>query len=106
MATISYNKLVRDLIPEIIEVSGKTCVTEVLSDVVYLKMVDTKLDEELAEYHKDQNIEELADLLEVIYAAAIARGYSIKELERVRAKKAAKRGGFAKKILLKEVIED
>ena len=106
MATISYNKLVRDLIPEIIEVSGKTCVTEVLSDEVYLKMVDTKLDEELAEYHKDQNIEELADLLEVIYAAAIARGYSIKELERGRAKKAAKRGGFAKKILLKEVIED
>ena len=106
MATISYNKLVRDLIPEIIEVSGKTCVTEVLSDEEYLKMVDTKLDEELAEYHKDQNIEELADLLEVIYAAAIARGYSIEELERVRAKKAAKRGGFAKKILLKEVIED
>ena len=37
-------------------------------------MIDAKLDEELAEYHKDQNIEELADLLEVIYAAAIARG--------------------------------
>ena len=106
MATISYNKLVRDLIPEIIEVSGKTCVTEILSDEEYLKMVDTKLDEELAEYHKDQNIEELADLLEVIYAAAIARGYSIEALERIRAEKAAKRGGFAKKILLKEVIED
>ena len=29
-------------------------------------MIDAKLDEELAEYHKDQNIEELADLLEVI----------------------------------------
>lgn len=106
MATISYNKLVRDLIPEIIEVSGKTCVTEVLSDEEYLKMVDTKLDEELAEYHKDQNIEELADLLEVIYAATVARGYSIDELERVRAEKAAKRGGFASRILLKEVIEE
>ena len=104
--TKEYNKLVRDRIPEIIEASGKTCVTEVLSDEEYLKMIDVKLDEELAEYHKDQNIEELADLLEVIRAAAIARGYSIEELEKVRAEKAGKRGGFEKKILLKEVIED
>ena len=100
----TYNKLVRDRIPEIIEASGKTCVTEILSDEDYLRMVDAKLDEELAEYHKDQNIEELADLMEVIYAAAIARGYTLEELERVRAEKASKRGGFAKKILLKKVI--
>ena len=102
----TYNKLVRDHIPEIIEASGKTCVTEILSDEDYLRMVDAKLDEELAEYHKDQNIEELADLMEVIYAAAIARGYTLEELEQVRAEKAEKRGGFAKKILLKEVIGD
>ena len=102
----TYNKLVRDRIPEIIEASGRTCVTEILSDKDYLRMVDAKLDEELAEYHKDQNIEELADLLEVIHAAAIARGYTLEELERVRAEKAEKRGGFAKKILLKEVIGD
>ena len=101
----TYNKLVRDRIPEIIEASGKTCVTEILSDEDYLHMVDAKLDEELAEYHKDQNIEELADLMEVIYAAAVARGYTLEELEQVRAEKAEKRGGFAKKILLKEFIE-
>ena len=106
MKKIEYYKLVRDRIPEIIEASGKACVTEVLPDEEYLKMVDAKLDEELAEYHKDQNIEELADLLEVIYAATVARGYSIDELERVRAEKAAKRGGFASRILLKEVIEE
>lgn len=100
-----YNKLVRDCIPEIIEASGSTCVTELLSDKDYLRMVDAKLDEELAEYHKDQNIEELADLLEVIYAAAIARGYTLEQLEQVRAEKAAKRGRFEKKILLKEVVE-
>ena len=68
-------------------------------------MIDAKLDEELAEYHKDQNIEELADMLEVIRAAAIARGYTLEDLERVRAEKAAKRGGFGKKILLVEVQE-
>jgi len=100
-----YNKLVRDRIPEIIEASGKCCKTESLSDEAYLRMIDAKLDEELAEYHQDQNIEELADLLEVIHAAAKARGYTIDQLEQVRAEKAAKRGGFEKRILLKSVTE-
>lgn len=72
MGVIAYNKLVRDRIPGIIENDGKTCRIEILADEEYIKMVDAKLDEELAEYHKDQNIEELADLMEVIYAAAIA----------------------------------
>ena len=98
-----YNKLIRDRIPEIIEASGKVCITEVLSDEDYLKAIDAKLDEELAEYHTDQNIEELADLMEVIYAAAKARGYSAEELENVRKSKAEKRGAFNKKLLLKEV---
>ena len=106
MNIIKYNKLVRDRIPEIIEASGRTCKTEVLNDEEYLRMVDAKLDEELAEYHKDQNIEELADLMEVIYAAAAARGYTIEQLEQVRAAKADKRGGFQKKILLVEVMGD
>ncbi len=104
--TITYNKLVRDRIPEIIQASGKKCSTEILSDEEYLKQVDAKLDEELAEYHKDQNIEELADLLEVIHAATLARGYSLEELERVRAEKATKRGSFEKRTMLKEVYED
>lgn len=98
-----YNKLVRDKIPEIIQADGKTCKTEILSDEEYLKMLDAKLDEELAEYHKDQNIEELADLMEVIYAAVEARGYSVDELEKVRVKKAEERGGFREKVLLREV---
>lgn len=106
MKVLIYNKLVRDRIPEIIESSGKTCSTDILSEADYLRLVDLKLDEELAEYHKDQNIEELADLLEVIRAAALARGYTLDDLERVRAEKAAKRGGFEKRILLKEVYED
>ena len=101
-----YNKLVRDRIPEIIESSRKTCTTEILSLEKFIRMLDAKLDEELAEYHKDQNIEELADLLEVIHATAIARGYTLEDLEQIRAEKAARRGGFEKRILLKEVYED
>ena len=105
MATKIYNKLVRDLIPDIIKDSGNECRTRILSDKEYLKMLDAKLDEELAEYHQDQNIEELADLLELIQAATIARGYTLEELESVRAEKAKKRGGFEKKIFLIDVTE-
>ena len=105
MSVKEYHKLVRDKIPEIIEASGKACKTEILSDEDYLKMLDAKLDEELAEYHQDQSLEELADLLEVLFTAAVARGYTITELERTRAKKAEERGGFGKKILLKEVSD-
>ena len=100
-----YNKLVRDRIPEIIEASGNTCKTEILPDSEYIRMIDRKLDEELSEYHKDESIEELADLLEVIRAAAVARGYSVEELEQIRAKKAAERGGFEGRIKLIEVFE-
>ncbi len=106
MKTIKYDKLVRDRIPEIIEASGKTCATNILSQEDYLRMLDAKLDEELAEYHKDQNAEELADLLEVIRSAAAARGYTFDELEQIRSEKAAIRGSFEKRILLKEVYED
>ena len=105
MAIKIYNKLVRDLIPDIIKDSGNECRTRILSDKEYLKMLDAKLDEELAEYHRDQNVEELADLLELIQAATIARGYTLEELEAVRAEKAKKRGGFDKKIFLIDVNE-
>ena len=54
----------------------------------------------------DKNLEELADLLEVLYTAAIARGYTIDELEALRLQKREKRGGFDKKILLKSVVEE
>ena len=101
MSVKEYHKLVRDKIPEIIEASGKVCKTEILSDEEYLKMLDAKLDEELEEYHQDQSLEELADLLEVLFSTAVARGYTITDLERMRAKKARERGGFGKKILLK-----
>ncbi|MBQ9151023.1 MAG: nucleoside triphosphate pyrophosphohydrolase [Clostridia bacterium] len=105
MATKTYNKLVRDNIPAIIEAAGAACETEILSDADYLRLLDAKLDEELAEYRQDKSIEELADLLEVIRACAVARGYAVEDLERVRAEKAAKRGGFERKLLLKTVTE-
>ena len=105
MATKIYNKLVRDRIPEIIKADGNICVTEVLPDDRYLQMLDVKMDEELAEYQESKSLEELADLLEVMRAVVKARSWTWEQLEQVRQEKAAKRGGFEQKILLKEVIE-
>ena len=101
-----YHKLVRDRIPEIIEQAGQVCSCSVLSDEDYLKMLDEKLNEELAEYQESKSMEELADLLEVMRAVAAARGSSMEEVEKIRKEKAAKRGGFEKKILLEEVVEE
>ena len=106
MLTKAYHKLVRDRIPEIIEADGKTCVCETLSDEDYLSLLDQKLNEELAEYQESKSLEELADLLEVMQAVVKGRGWTMEQLESLRAEKAAKRGGFEKKLLLKEVIEN
>ncbi len=103
MKTISYHKLVRDRIPEIIEQAGQTCVYSILPEEDYLRMLDEKLNEELAEYQESKSLEELADLLEVIRAVAAARGSSFEQVESIRQDKAEKRGGFTKRILLLEV---
>ena len=102
---IKYEKLIRDKIPEIIEQSGKKCIVEVMDNDTYIEYLDQKLNEELAEYQQDKSVEELADLLEVIYAVAVARGYSVEDLERIRVEKAEKRGAFEKRLLLKSVSE-
>ena len=76
-----------------------------MPDDRYLQMLDVKLDEELAEYQESTSLEELADLLEVMRAVVKARGWSWEQLEQARQEKTAQRGGFEKKIFLKEVRE-
>ena len=98
-----HNKLVRDKIPEIIEKTGKVCHIHTLTSDEYLAELDRKLNEECAEYQADKSLEELADMLEVMYAIAEARGYSVEEIEKVRAEKAEKRGAFIEKIYLESV---
>ena len=101
-----YNKLVRDKIPEIIEADGKICKTRVLSNDEYIVALEDKLNEEVAEYQSDKNLEEMADIFEVLQAICVARGYSIGELEAMRVKKLAKRGGFIGRIFLESVEDD
>ena len=97
---IVYNKLVRDRIPELIEKQGETPHIRILEQEEYLRHLERKLDEEVGEYHRDKNAEELADILEVVFALAQANGASRQELVEVWKKKHDARGGFEKKIFL------
>lgn len=95
-----YKKLVRDKIPEMIVKEGYIPKTEILSDERYIRELDRKLIEEVKEYQKSKEIEELADILEVIYALCQARGYSTDDLIRINEEKRLRRGGFSKKVFL------
>lgn len=96
-----YNKLVRDKIPDIIkEKDNRDCVTEVLDDENYLKELNKKLQEELKEYLESGEVEELADIEEVLRAILKTKKVSYENFEKVRKDKVEKRGAFDKKIFL------
>ena len=76
-----YNKLVRDKIPEIIEADGKTCKTKILFDEEYIAALETKLNEEVAEYQADKNLEEMADVLMYYNDVLLCYGISEEELK-------------------------
>ena len=95
-----YNKLVRDRIPELIEINGEKPHIRILEKEEYLHHLEAKLDEEVGEYHRDKNAEELADILEVVFALAEANGITRQELQAVYQKKHEARGGFADRIFL------
>jgi predicted house-cleaning noncanonical NTP pyrophosphatase (MazG superfamily) len=100
----TYNKLVRDRIPEIIEKSGKKFRTEILDSNTYEKELRVKLREEMDELLKaettEETVEEMADLLEVIYSLGRLRGVEPTKIEEVRKRKLEERGGFEERILL------
>ena len=102
---IVYNKLVRDKIPEIIETSGKMCTCETLPEDKYIVNLNIKLLEEVNEYLESGTVEELADICEVMHAILAFMNIPLAALESVRLEKHKERGGFEKRLLLKEVIE-
>ena len=95
-----YNKLVRDKIPEIIENSGEKAKFYQLSQDAYIRFLEQKLDEEVGEYHCDKTVEELADILEVVYALSEAQGCSKEVLMDVYQAKHDERGGFRQRYFL------
>jgi predicted house-cleaning noncanonical NTP pyrophosphatase (MazG superfamily) len=102
---VKYNKLVRDRIPEIIERSGKACTCETLPEGEFIKLLNAKLTEEINEYLENGTVEELADISEVINAILSCMNITPGEFQRIRLEKLKERGGFGKRLLLKEVIE-
>lgn len=105
-----YNKLVRDRIPEIIQNSGKTAVTRILSKEEYKIELQKKCQEELEEYlHAKTNEEalvELADLLEIIHSLVEVHGSTFEQVEQIRHKKSEERGRFEDRIFLVEVKDE
>ncbi|WP_042349327.1 nucleoside triphosphate pyrophosphohydrolase [Bacillus massiliigorillae] len=105
-----HNKLVRDLIPNIIEKTGKEFSTKILNEEEYIIELRKKSEEELREYLEAKDdasaIEELADLLEIIHALSRCHGATPEKVEEVRKEKAIKRGAFDEKIYLIEVSDD
>ena len=97
-----YNKLIRDKIPEMIEQNGGKAVIRRLSHEEFVRFLEMKLDEEAGEYHRDKTVEELADILEVVYALAAVHGFTKEELLAVYNEKHEKRGGFERRLLLIE----
>lgn len=97
---MTYNKLVRDRIPEIIRAQGESPSIRILSQQEYRVQLERKLDEEVSEFHNDRNLEELADILEVIYALTENLGFSKEDLMAAYQKKHDERGGFSDRIFL------
>lgn len=98
----SYNKLIRDKIPEIIATKGQDCKIHTATPEEYRVKLIEKLGEEVAEFTKEPSVEELADILEVIQALAFLLESTPEEIEKIRAQKTEERGGFAKRIILDE----
>lgn len=101
----TYNKLVRDKIPKIISDSGKQFNMHIADKSEAIKLLEAKLDEEVLEFHQDKNLEELADIMEVIFSLAKNLGFSEDELLNKRLSKKEERGGFDKNIVLEKVYE-
>lgn len=97
---VTYNKAIRDKIPEIIKKSGHDYNIKTLSDEEFISKLEEKLFEELQEYQESKSIEELADILEVIYRISELKGTSNNKLEELRLKKSQERGGFKKNLFL------
>jgi len=95
----SYNKLVRDKIPDILDAKGVPYERRIASPEEYKAELVKKLGEEVVEFGEEPSTEELVDVIEVIEALRGLPEYV--DVESVKEKKKAERGGFEERIILK-----
>jgi len=100
------NKLVRDLVPQMIEDNGDEAITKILEQEEYYEALKAKLKEEVEDYLESDDPEELADIIEVIHALSDYHQMTIEDIENMRKTKLEERGGFAERVYLVEVIEN
>lgn len=98
-----YNKLVRDKIPQIIEDQGNRCEIRVADCNEQYNLLEAKLQEEVKEFLDAKNLEELADIMEVLFGLANSLGYSESDLIKKREEKKEERGAFREGIVLEKV---
>lgn len=96
---VSEMKLIRDKIPEVIYSNGEIACVHIADDREYSRLLRQKLQEEVEEYLESGATEELADILEVLYALAAVLGVSEASLEQLRLAKADARGRFLRRIV-------
>ncbi|MEU4836003.1 nucleoside triphosphate pyrophosphohydrolase, partial [Streptosporangium sp. NPDC023615] len=104
--TVTYGKLVRDRIPEIIEAAGRTARVRVLAEAELIPALTAKLAEEAEELRRaepDDRLGELADVYEVLAALAGTLGFSEEQVREAARHKRAERGGFDRRLWLDEV---
>lgn len=77
-----------------------------INDKEYLQELDKKIFEEAHEFVEEHSIEELADLMEVIFAIMKERNISIEDVENARQIKNSKKGSFNDKIYLIDVEQE
>lgn len=92
------DKLIRDKMPEVMHSYGIALYERVMGEDEYMKRLRDKILEEAKEVCAAKNQaeikEDLADLLEVIHALALAEGLSYEEIEEERLKKKHEKGSF------------
>ena len=100
--TKTYDKLVRDKIPQRLKKKGLVAVTRIAEESEYWQKLKAKLLEEVREFLKEEKEEEIVDLLEVIDAICVYKKYDKRELAQRKRKKARQRGTFKKRIILEK----
>ena len=93
-------KLVRDLIPRIIEDDGKTCDYHIADGTEFIEELYKKMQEELAEFIEEPSIEEAADMYEVFTAICWYHNIPLQDVAKKAIEKKMERGGFTEGIIL------